>query len=311
MKGGKWKTWIYRLGILTGALLFLIQAYNGVKDFQTANLSLQFFWMALISLGGMVLVIGFQIINFRYLLKSLDVEISLFELSKGFILSSLPKYIPGSVWIFLSRSQWLNQNYGISHSKTNLANLLEIDITLVSAGGVLLLGLGVINHSWLYLAAAIVLPATILALTRIGIRFIYSKGWLGQSERINQARVQTRFIWLAAIISFLEWLIFGGATLLLIAGMLPSVQLDLGQWVMASQSFTLAWLAGFFIVFVPGGLGVRELVLTGLLISNFQANFQAASMIAVGSRFVYSIAELFWLGIGLLQTAIQPKKKGK
>ncbi len=303
MNWARVKVWVYRVGLFLGALIFLVQLISGVQAFQSNRLPVGFRGIALWSIVGMVLVVGLQIINWSHLLKIVGVHLPLLELSKGYVLSSLPKYIPGSIWGYISRSQWLSQEHEIPHSSTNLANLFEIEVTLVSATSVILLGLGIVNGSWLYLAAALLLPATILSLTRTLIRLLLRKGWFGLAAIPNQPTMDNRYLWLATLISGVQWLILGGATLLLVAGVKPQIQFSLREWLLAVQCFTLAWLGGFFVIFVPGGLGIRELALTGLIMTNFSANYQTATLVAIGSRLVYSAGEIIWLGIGLLQKA--------
>jgi hypothetical protein len=308
MNWAKGKVWVYRVGIVLGALIFLYQVISGFQAFQPVHLPASFWKIALWSIPGMTLAIGLQIINFKFLLQSIGVNLKLVNLCKGYILSSLPKYIPGSVWIFISRSQWLNQDFGIPHGVTNLANLLEIGVTLVAAGGVILLGLGFVSGSWFYLLAALLLPAVILALFQTFVQIIRRNSWFELAIFPGQLSLNNRFLWLATLVCEVEWMVLGGATLLLAAGVLPQVTFSLGSWMLVTQSFTLAWLAGFFVIFVPAGLGIRELALTGLIMTNFSADYQTATLAAIGSRFIFSTGELIWLGIGLLLKADKPKK---
>ena len=65
-------------------------------------------------------------------------------------------------------------------------------------------------------------------------------------------------------------------------------------------------------IFVPGGLGIRELALTGLLIANFSPGNEAATLVSISSRLFYSLGELIWLGIGLLlKVASRKPSEGK
>jgi hypothetical protein len=308
MKGANWKVWIYRAGLALGALIFLVQMITGIRSIQSSQLTDSFSVIALMSIIGMVLVVGLQIVNYKILLRSIGINLALVALFKGFVISSLPKYIPGSIWIFFSRGQWLKKAHGIAHELTNLVNLFEIEVTLISASGVVLLGMAIYKESWSYLAVGLLLPSAILATTPYLIRFILHKGWFGLHNPANHPSVYPQFLWLASLVSGVEWLIFGSVTLLLMTGNLPQGALTLRQWILAVQSFTLAWLGGFLVIFVPGGLGIRELALTGLLISNFSINHQTSALLAIASRLFYSAGEIIWLAMGLVLRAV---KKGE
>ena len=75
----------------------------------------------------------------------------------------------------------------------------------------------------------------------------------------------------------------------------------------ATFIFSLSWLAGFVVLIVPSGLGVREFILANLLVSQSTLNVQTATVVAVLSRFFIYLAEIAWLLLGLLMTRIRVK----
>ncbi len=62
-------------------------------------------------------------------------------------------------------------------------------------------------------------------------------------------------------------------------------------WTILTGDFSAAWLAGFFAIFIPSGLGVRELVLSSLLTSHFQLVEGVSRAIAVIMRLIMVLAE--------------------
>ncbi len=104
--------------------------------------------------------------------------------------------------------------------------------------------------------------------------------------------------WVAShLIFFLQWLIYGYVTWLLIGvlkgGAFFSDNIMPGI-LKATFAFTLAWLIGFLILFIPGGLGVRELILTVLLGQFFNITEDQCLLVAIGLRILYSLAEMVW-----------------
>ena len=295
------KNLLYLSGLIIGAFIFLLQVYSGIKSFNSTDATGKFWQMACMGLVGMSLVVGLQIINWGNLLKCAGVRLPLIDLGKGYVLSNLPKYIPGSIWGYLSRGQWLNKEHGIPFGLTNLANLFEIEVTLVSAASAILTALTIIRESLVFLAGAIILPIAVLFLTQALVRFLIKKGWFGLSTLPGAYNIKLRFLSVATLVSFLEWIVLGGVVLfLLTASHIDFWQINLRNLLLATESFTLAWLGGFFVIFVPGGLGVREAALTGLLLMNFSASYETASLVSITSRLLYSGGELIWLMIGFM-----------
>jgi len=72
------------------------------------------------------------------------------------------------------------------------------------------------------------------------------------------------------------------------------------SWFTAAYIFALAWAAGFRIVFVPAGIGVRETVLVllfGMLVSDGQALTIAllARIWWMLAEAIYSVVSIIWL----------------
>ena len=61
---------------------------------------------------------------------------------QGYLLSFLPRYIPGSVWGYLSRNEWLARYHGVGYGVATLTSFMEAGLLLLTAvtfAGVLLL----------------------------------------------------------------------------------------------------------------------------------------------------------------------------
>jgi hypothetical protein len=84
----------------------------------------------------------------------------------------------------------------------------------------------------------------------------------------------------------LGWIAYGLSFWLLAHGLLPDVQAPL---VTTVGIFVLGYILGTLAVFVPGGLGVRELVLISLLTPVLGSG--GAVALSVGSRVLLTITE--------------------
>jgi uncharacterized membrane protein YbhN (UPF0104 family) len=95
----------------------------------------------------------------------------------------------------------------------------------------------------------------------------------------------------------LFWTVYGASIALLGHALGTTPALSLGVSVFAA---TASWLIGFLILFIPAGMGVRELALTTLLVNNAGLATAPANAIAVLARIVTLIAELTWLLVALV-----------
>jgi glycosyltransferase 2 family protein len=73
----------------------------------------------------------------------------------------------------------------------------------------------------------------------------------------------------------------------------------------AGMARALAWSVGFLIIFFPGGIGPREIALIAVLAPVMSS--ASALVVALASRVVMTIGDLFWAGIGLAFGRARPK----
>jgi hypothetical protein len=62
----------------------------------------------------------------------------------------------------------------------------------------------------------------------------------------------------------------------------------------------MAWVAGFVVLFVPAGMGIREIALAAFLVYIMNVAVGPATLVAVMTRVVLAAAELGWIICGLI-----------
>ena len=92
----------------------------------------------------------------------------------------------------------------------------------------------------------------------------------------------------------LGWMLFGVHAWLLISEFAGR---DGRTFALALGGYALAWAVGFLIIFVPGGIGAREVALVAVLAPVMSS--ASALVVALVSRVVMTIGDLVWAGIGL------------
>lgn len=235
------------------------------------------------------------------LLRGLGVKLSLRQVLKGYMLSGLVRYVPGGFWGHLSRSQWLYEHYGIPYKITNVGSVLQVTGWVVSAGVVAGVYWGFAQSGWLQ--ATIILLTTLFPL---GVWFVLRglAKWDWLKWLSNRGVVAVAFLevplwrWMAFVITgSVLWIGKGGVVCLAAGGIGLS---PIGGVFDAAFALTVAWLVGFLIIFVPTGLGIREVALSSLLVMQTGMTLEHASAISVMTRFLMLLAESSCLLVGLL-----------
>jgi glycosyltransferase 2 family protein len=297
------RTVLYRLGLLLGLGIFIYQFWLGqlaVRGQGDLLLDLPLLLAAylLFALGNLVQMLGWAGV-LHLLGYPLPVSVSV----RNYALTFLPRYIPGTVWGYLSRSEWLRLHHGVPYRASTVGSLLEIGALV---GTALLL-----NGSYLFVTAygmAIVLVVSLVGLALVlggCLAWAVAQSsllmkYLGGVHVAATGRGPLNYIGLMVLYSGM-WLIHGLGLLCLLNGLQGTLSLDLAA---STFAMTGAWVAGFLVFFVPTGMGVREITMAALL--DYTGAFASGFLVLVPvfSRFLLMLAELTWLVIQFLQRRV-------
>ena len=281
-----WRRWLYRFGISLGLALFLYQAVQGWTAFHGAD-------ACLVRPGYLGLGIGLYLVGYGVLMaawgvimRGQGVHLRPRAILEGYMLAALPRYIPGSVWGYLSRGEWLARYHGVSYEVSTLTSIMEAGVQVVTA-----IGLGAVLIApapWNLLVAGLSLAAVWL------IWVVTPAVW--QRVRGHAVAPATNGWWWVAALYAVFWSFQGGALLATHHALCAAVPLRLDHSIAAAS---LAWAAGFLVLFVPAGLGVREWALSALLALLAGVAAGQSHLVAAGCRLLQIVAELIALGIGL------------
>ena len=104
-------------------------------------------------------------------------------------------------------------------------------------------------------------------------------------------------IWLSAAINAGSWVGYGVAFALFAQGVTPQISRDP---VLFIAGYSASYLVGFLAIFAPGGVGVRELALSGFLVGIGAAGQGEAVILGATSRIWLTVLEILPGVIGLL-----------
>jgi glycosyltransferase 2 family protein len=251
-------------------------------------------------LASLAVGVGYRPLNaggWAWVLDALGAPLPFFTALRIWLVSESLRWLPGSIWGFCSR----------------VDSAREAGVTALAAGLSLPVELSVTVASWTVLAAVGLVPSGLAyrllsahLSVAAGIGAVYAAGLLGAALLLWRLRRSTPVMRALTKLKAVA-LLRPNAFLLLKTGLLYAVLNTIhgaGLWILlaglgyqdrvgfltAIGANAAGWLAGFFAIGIPGGIGVREgciaLVLSSLM------PWQEAAFAALIYRLVSTCAEL-------------------
>ena len=204
-------------------------------------------------------------------------------------LSIFGKYIPGKIWVIMGRAEYLTGKF--PGARKDLASF-SFDAQFIALWVALLLGtIGMISIGSINIYGAGVLILLILLSLVIYTPLFHRVASFVLSRILNRPVKVPKLPFLKMPRVLFWYLMNWGAWCMgfyfLAAALIPqTIPLDV------SLAFGLAGSLGILVIFAPGGLGIREGILTGYL-TIVGLDLQDATTIAVASRLWFLVGEVF------------------
>jgi len=218
--------------------------------------------------------------------------------------TQIGKYVPGKVWYMVGRV-YVGKKESIEGKSLALSMVLEACLLHVTGGVIFLISTVIAGNykiGWLIISAVLIITAVIILHPKIlghVVNFflrILKKPQIHSTLAYGQiAKVSVYFfgLWIGQVIGFY----------LLISAIYP---IPFSYIVHLASAYTLAWISGSVALFAPGGLGVREGVMTLLLSPVLPTPLAIAiSFIARVWITVFEIV-VFFIGL-IIQSRTTPK----
>lgn len=292
------------------------QGYQDLRQQPQVNWSqFQWYWIPM-AIGTYFLGMVPSWLYWHFILNRCDQPVGLRDSFRAFYMSQLGKYVPGKVMVILIRtavlchhtipveevSRWRHQHQWITVTATAFMETL----TFIAVGGLV----GVLSGMFYFRDRPVVLVLALLialgmCLPILPPVFHRCLGWLpiGGSE---QARSIMRKAWgwrtflLGLAVLPIGWLLLGASLWLLIQS-LPGGAVRIDDYPATLTCVSLANVLGF-VSLIPGGMGVREIVMYPIL----EPRFSLAIVIVVLYRLASLTAELLAGGVAWLIPASRP-----
>lgn len=247
-------------------------------------------------LGALVL----NMLSWRSAMSAVGAHLPLIASARVFFLSQLGKYVPGSIWPVVAQME-LTKESGVPRARGALGAIISMVIGVVAsttvAAALLILPRPDVRERYGWMVAAVALGSIVLVPTVL-------RRLLGVVVRLTRRGPVDTSVHGPALLrsgawSVGMWALLGVQTWL--------IAQDLGRdhapgLLVSTGAYALAWAAGFLVVVVPAGLGVREAALT-VALSGYLPTSDALAL-ALVSRVVMTVGDGLAAGVaGLLRPA--------
>ena len=229
--------------------------------------------------------LGCMMLAWRALLADLGSPLPLPAAIRVMFVGQLGKYVPGAVWAVAAQVE-LARDYDVPRRRSATASLVAMATTLVvglvAAGVTLpLTSANAVRQYWWVLA---ITPLAVACLyppvIKFGLDLVLKVARRPPlEESVSRGGMARALGW-----TTLGWLFYGAHAWLLISEFAGH-----GGHVLALSlgAYALAWAVGFLIIFIPGGIGPREIALIAVLAPVMPS--ASALVVALASRVVMTV----------------------
>lgn len=223
-----------------------------------------------------------QVESWRRILAGWGQRLGFRAAARVWSLANLGRYVPGKVWS-VAGLVVLAQQAGVDAGPA-AASAFVLQAISLGTGAAVVAAVAPGSAPPLRLAAAgLAAVLTIVVLV-----------WPPTARRLGRLVTATApleplrptAVFTGAVLTVLSWGTYGAAFWMLTRGLVPETPLPLTA---AIGAFTLGYILGVLALFAPGGVGVRELVLIGLLAPFLGSG--GAVAVSVASRLVLTVLE--------------------
>jgi len=227
----------------------------------------------------------------------LEIALSPSETLKTWFYSQLGKYLPGKIWLFLSRFHFY-ESRGKSKKAISIALYLET-VTIIMAAGLIFLA-ALIFHREIRLFYSWRNPGWLVLLFLLGFIFLHPRvlqkilNWtLVQFKRepVSLSISYSDVLWIL-FVCIISWVIGGVGFYLFVDSVYPVAP----QYILfLTGALAISSTLGLIAIFAPSGLGVREGVLVYLLLLMMPP--PVAVIISILTRIWMTLIEIGLIGV--------------
>lgn len=286
--------------------LFVYQVKKNWADLTVYTFQLNPGLLGLAFLGFMLQELSYGLI-WRSVLTRLDAHLGLRTCLRIYLASEFVRYIPGNVWHVLTRILWVGK-YGVSRPVAFASMAIELITKL--AAGVLVFSVSLLFWqdigkvgSLLHGSLFDILGIVSIIILFIGLHPRILNGvlnWLLHRMKREPIKLTLRYsdILFITLAWCASWMVAGTAFYILLLALWPAAPIV--AWPICIGIYAIAWDIGFVSFITPSGLGIREAAIVALFALALPLPTGLATIMALLSRLVSTLAEAVCVSIAYL-----------
>jgi hypothetical protein len=286
--------------------LFLYQVKKNWADLTAYTFQWNPWLLALAFLGFMLQELSYGLI-WRAILARLGSHLGLRVCLRIYLASEFVRYIPGNVWHVLTRILWVGK-YGVSRPVAFASMAIELITKL--AAGMLVFSMSLLFWQDYGKVGSLLRGSLLDILGVAGIIALFIGlhprvlngvlNWVLRRMKREPIQLTLRYsdILFITLAWCASWIVAGSAFYILLLALWPAAPLV--AWPICIGIYAIAWDIGFVSFITPSGLGVREAAIVGLFALALPLPAGLASIMALLSRLVSTLAEVVCVSIAYL-----------
>lgn len=292
----------FRLAVVVLVVIWIVKTFRAAADkFAATELSIGDLNLMYVTLAALSYLVGLACFGlfWHQALLSMGQRPTMLESFRSYTLSHLGKYVPGKALVVIIRSDRVSSSR-VNRSVAVAAVFVET-LGMMAVGGILASVMLIAGHwhtphsEWLiWLAVGLAVGSGVAAsppMFRFVLRSLSKRRKLSAlNKSINGLTWQ--FLAKGWLLAAMGWMLFGGSMVFLLLAfptLEGSKQFDIADSLQIIAAVALSMVAGF-VSLLPGGAGVREMVLSAILIPLIGP--VSAIISAVSLRVVWLLCEL-------------------
>ena len=249
------------IGSFIGLLLLSLQIVNGFSKINTEIFQEFNIWFLFFAIFAAVIALILQIYGWLLLINAIGYELKLKKVVFGYTFTFLPRYIPGTIWGYLTRSEWLLKLYKIPYKDSAFISLVEMIMIFVT---------NVIIGSY-YLPNPYKNFIFLTFFCLFSFSILFKKRYRQKLHKINYyfqlvSKVSFFSGLFIIFIYFLSWFFYGVGLIYTLNAFSIETIFSFHNILLITSINSISWVIGFLVIFIPAGLGVREYTLNFLLL---------------------------------------------
>ena len=287
----RWFPWIALVGVVVGLALAVRSQWDAITELDWAES-----WPTLVASAGLFAAAPLaQASTSWIILRLLGARAPFAETMRIWANSYVLRYAPSGALAVVYRIRQ-RERVNATREQILISEAYENLGSMTAGACALLIGFVALGKVPPWLGLAVAIPVVAMA---VALRPRFVGRWaqaLLRRRGIDAPILRGRELLVAILVNLVAWLATGLGFLALLNGLSDEPSPGL-TWAIATYS--VAYLIGFVVPFLPGGLGAREGTLVAVLAPRYE--FGAATGIALATRLAVTLGEaiaicLIWCG---------------